>query len=162
MNHLLIRDFGDRLGFCCRLQHQLFALKPQRKWFTIFMDPPVFGHVWQLVIVATIDLVHFIKNMLECTPDLLDCFERKVLVDFLQDFDEFIDLSCLMLLLNGLHDSKHGKIKDVKVGRIGRLVTEANIPTSILRKAIKLNSMLKFIIIVLDVGYSIVLLDLDI
>ena len=61
-----------------------------------------------------------------------------------------------------MHGSKHGKIKDVKVGRIGRLVTEGNIPTSILRKVIKLSNNLKFFIIVLSVGCGIVLLDLDI
>jgi hypothetical protein len=106
-------------------------LKSERKWFTIFTDPPVFAHVWQLVIVATLDLDHFIENKLECTPDFLACFERKVLIDFLPDSDEFIYVSCLLLLLNCLHGSKHGKIKDVKVGRLGRLATEGNIPTSI-------------------------------
>ena len=78
------------------------------------------------------------------------------------NFDEFVDVSCLMLLLKYLHDYKHGKIKDVKVGTIGRPATEGNIPTSILRKTIKLNNIHKFSIFVLDVGCSIVLLDSDI
>ena len=125
---------GYRLGFCYRLQCWLCALKLERKWFTIFMDPPVFAHVWQLVIVSTLDLDHFIKNKLERTPDLLACFERKVLVDFLHDFDEFVHVSGLILLFYCLHALKHSKIKDVKVGRIGRLVTEGNIPTYIVRK----------------------------
>ncbi len=143
------------------LQSRFCALKPERKWFTIVIDPPGFAHVWQLVIVATLDLDHFIKNKLECTPDLLASLKRKVLVDFLRDFDELVYVSCLMLLLNCLHGSKHGKMKDVKVGKIGRLAIEGKIPTSICRKAIKLN-MLKFIIVVFNVGCSIVLMDLDI
>jgi hypothetical protein len=53
-----------QLGFCYRLQRWFCALKLERKWLTIFTDPPVFAHVWQIVIVPTLDLDHFIENKL--------------------------------------------------------------------------------------------------
>jgi hypothetical protein len=77
--------------------------------------------MWQNVDGATLDLDNIVKNELECCQIRFEFLKhtRNVLIGFLYNISEFINVSWLMLWLNCLYCSKHGEIQKLKLGDLG-------------------------------------------